>query len=278
MKRLSLTLLLTLCIAVTGMARTVTEKVEKRITAITVDAPVDVTLCRDAKLAGTVTYSTSESRAPLQVTRRSNGELTIKVSNEYRNQRKFPVNTTVTVYYDSDLSAITTTSTADIKADAITTYSDLTITTSGTGDVEIKKLLCSQKNLQLKSTGTGDIEIKSLVAKNLSATTSGTGDIEIDNAALNGYANLTSSGTGDIKIAGNAANGKFTANGTGDIKAQKLQLQQLNVVNSSIGDVKCRASKQLTAKVSTIGRISVHGGRPASVNISGEEKQVTFKK
>jgi hypothetical protein len=258
MKRLSLTLLLTLCIAVTGMARTVTEKVEKRITAITVDAPVDVTLCRDAKLAGTVTYSTSESRAPLQVTRRSNGELTIKVSNEYRNQRKFPVNTIVTVYYDSDLSAITTTSTADIKADAITTYSDLTITTSGTGDVEIKKLLCSQKNLQLKSTGTGDIEI--------------------DNAALNGYANLTSSGTGDIKIAGNAATGKFTANGTGDIKAQKLQLQQLNVVNSSIGDVKCRASKQLTAKVSTIGRISVHGGRPASVNISGEEKQVTFKK
>jgi hypothetical protein len=278
MKRLSLTLLLTLCIVATGLARTVTEKVEKRITAITVDAPVDVNLCRDAKLAGTITYSTSATRAPLQILRRATGELIIKATSEYSNNRKFPVTAAVTVYYDSDLAAITTTSTADISADAITTYSNLKITTAGTGDVKIKHLLCSQKNLELKSTGTGDIDIKSLVAKNLTATTSGTGDIEIDQAALNGYANLTASGTGDIEIAGNAATGKFNACGTGDIKAQKLQLQQLNVTNNSVGNVKCRASKQLTAKVSTIGKVSVHGGRPASVNISGEEKQVVFKK
>lgn len=103
----------------------------------------------------------------------------------------------------------------DLTAPAVTgTGGKVTLTVSGSGDLNVDKLKASQ--LSVKVAGSGDIRVKGVNVESCTANCVGSGDISLAGKAST--ANLTVVGSGDIHAKPLSVNhGSKSVTGTGDI-------------------------------------------------------------
>lgn len=154
------------------------------------------------------------------------------------------------------LSAVHTTGTGDFECKSPVNCPDgLTVTLEGTGDFEAVGLT-SNGNIALISSGTGDVEVKRLTAAGLAVTLNGTGDCEFEQAAVS-HADLKLYGTGDIEIAGKAKTVNMQLDGSGDIKALRFFVDKGRAVLNGMGDIDCKVT-DLNQSVDGLGDIKNH--------------------
>ncbi len=137
------------------------------------------------------------------------------------------------------ITSIESTGIGDISLSNIVKGENITLTTSGTGDITINTL--QAKEVALLTYGTGDIDFNSVSATSLNLETSGTGDIEgkqVDCSRLR----LNSSGTGDIEVQGTAGSTIANSSGTGDINIRGLKTADYTANSSGTGGI--RVSKK----------------------------------
>lgn len=123
----------------------------------------------------------------------------------------------------------------DMKLDG-----DFSITMSGAGDIDIKKLQC--KNLTITSNGAGDVSAKKLKSKKAKLQINGAGDIDAEIKSKD--IDLSISGAGDATLDVKCDNLTVTAGGTGDIE---LTGECVNLTKSSGGKASID-SRNLTVK------------------------------
>lgn len=113
---------------------------------------------------------------------------------------------------------------------------DLSITVSGSGDINGNKIKCA--NLSAKLNGSGDINLKGITAENTEAYVSG---------------------SGDISLTGNCVNAEFNVNGSGDINGVGLKTQNASTMINGSGDINCYATEWLKGSVNGSGEVGYKG-------------------
>lgn len=98
---------------------------------------------------------------------------------------------------------------------------EISIVSNGTGDVELQTARCTK--FSAMSHGTGDIEIKHLSCVVAECSTSGTGDITFERLVADRLSGTTS-GVGDITVSGECKEANLTSSGTGDINRRGLEI------------------------------------------------------
>ncbi len=156
------------------------------------------------------------------------------------------------------VNSLRTSSSGDIKIKSpLNTKGNLTITTSGSGDVTGGNVSASG-NVTIKTSSSGDVKLLSLSCKQLSANASSSGDVKLVNTtctdlnakasscadikikcikATNVYADASSSG--DIEISGTCVNAILSASSSGDIKCRSLKAKNVTKSQRSSGTVIC---------------------------------------
>lgn len=109
---------------------------------------------------------------------------------------------------------VKSTGTGDVELKhAVTLEGDLTVTLSGTGDMDADALTCHK--LSVKQTGTGDADVESLKCDVLEVASSGTGDTDMDGTVKRADVRVTGTGDADLKLKADEV--KVAATGTGDV-------------------------------------------------------------
>jgi hypothetical protein len=121
---------------------------------------------------------------------------------------------------------------------------DVTVSISGSGDIENSGLQCG--DLKVSITGSGDIELKNINASDVDAHISGSGDIQLKGKALKADYSIT---------------------GSGDIAADGLLTEEVKARTSGSGDITCYASQSIEANRTGSGSIG-YKGNPTKVDIS----------
>lgn len=129
----------------------------------------------------------------------------------------------------------------------ITVLNLKSVISSGTGDIEIGKLLTDE--LKVENNGTGDIKYLEMLSKTLT---------------------INNSGTGDIKLGGIIENINIDNSGTGDITAIDLEANSVAVNNSGTGDVSIKAKIDLKIDNTGTGDVKYYGeAKNVKINSSG---------
>lgn len=148
----------------------------------------------------------------------------------------------VTVYLSSpDLTDVTVRGSGEFSMDGSLDTDALNVSVTGSGDVEMRKVVCDKAVIDLK--GSGDVDMKQIEAGRAEITLRGSGDID---AGLNGVASTKASlfgsgdidlhftdcdaadcevrGSGDIKLSGSLRSLKQKTSGSGEIDAEDLSV------------------------------------------------------
>lgn len=156
----------------------------------------------------------------------------------------------------------------------------VSITSSGTGQIILKNNIISDGNISMKTSGTGNIAINNINCDDLQLITSGTGSINIngkiiaDKASLStngtGYINgnikadevsLSTTGTGYIKADVNTTSLTCTATGTGSIaitgKCDDCNIFEGGMASVSKKGLKCKNVHENNSHKTTINKIRV---------------------
>lgn len=97
----------------------------------------------------------------------------------------------------------------------------LSVSLMGTGDIDIKDLICDKVKVNLK--GTGDINIKNVITSQAFISLLGTGDIKVHFEKCQ-WAHCSLQGTGDIDVSGTVNTYKEKIQGTGSIDTDELHI------------------------------------------------------
>lgn len=128
----------------------------------------------------------------------------------------------VKVYISApDLTAVNIIGSADFDADGKVDTDNLSITVKGSGDVEMKRVICDKASILVL--GSGDVEIKNLVAQqNADIDIKGNGDVKIG-FTKSGYVSCAIYGSGDVELKGHVKGLKKKIKGSGDIDTDELK-------------------------------------------------------
>ncbi len=148
-----------------------------------------------------------------------------------------------TIYITSpDLIEVTIKGSGDFKSKGKIDSDNLSINLIGSGDADIKYIICDNLNLNVRGSGdteidylrcatssicvqgSGDVSVKEDRVNNTNLAVYGSGDIEL---VANGCGNINASvsGSGDITLSGSARNLNKSVRGSGDISSSRLRIK-----------------------------------------------------
>lgn len=97
-----------------------------------------------------------------------------------------------------DLREVMITGSGDFEAATNVVTSNITLTMSGSGDMEFKKIEANAAKVSIA--GSGDVKVKQMDAKSLNASIAGSGEVEIDKVTAKcDAAKLSIAGSGEMK-------------------------------------------------------------------------------
>jgi hypothetical protein len=140
------------------------------------------------------------------------------------------------------------------------------------GKANFKKITKMEIHIVLKDvskisgSGLGDIKTESTLKLNsLELRISGVGDanFKLDCDRLD----IIYGGVGDVNLSGKAKTVKMNCSGVGDIRAYNLEVTDLKLNRSGVGDTKVNVIGELTIDFSGVGTVS-YKGAPTSKNIT----------
>lgn len=125
-----------------------------------------------------------------QTEKKNVGGMTVKTS-----KLKGDVKVKVT---SKDLREVVITGSGDFEAATNVVTSNITLTVSGSGDMEFKKIEANAAKVSIA--GSGDVKVKLMDAKSLNASIAGSGEVEIDKVTAKcDAAKLSIAGSGEMK-------------------------------------------------------------------------------
>lgn len=155
-----------------------------------------------------------------QLETRFSGSKLILTSSGEINLFDFRGDRTPTVYVTSpDLVGVRFTGVGDFEVDGPLDTDTLKVMVEGTGNVELKSLICDEFYGTL--VGTGNIDVDQLTSQRSRLELSGTGDIDV-HFKDGGYVDCSLLGTGDVKLSGTVKRVKTNVKGTGDVDTKGL--------------------------------------------------------
>ncbi len=128
----------------------------------------------------------------------------------------------VTVYVSApDLTAVNITGSGDFKSDGKLDTDNLSVVIKGSGDVEMRNVICDNASVQIY--GSGDVEIKNLVAqRRADISVKGSGDVDV-RFTRTGHVTCSVFGSGDVELKGYVKDLKKQVRGSGEIDTKKLK-------------------------------------------------------
>lgn len=128
----------------------------------------------------------------------------------------------VTVYVSApDLTAVNIFGSGDFRADGKVDTDNLLVVVKGSGDVDMRNVICDNADIQIS--GSGDVEIKNLVAqRHAGIKVYGSGDVEIK-FTRSGYVTCGVYGSGDVELKGYVKGLKKNVKGSGEIETDGLK-------------------------------------------------------
>jgi hypothetical protein len=121
-------------------------------------------------------------------------------------------------------ASISISGSGDFNARSIQASSRCDITSNGSGDVDISKLVAPVVNLL--SCGCGDCAITDISGVELTVQSNGSGSFECRSGNVFETCNLTSAGSGDMRVALKAENVKAKLVGSGDMRSFQARLAE----------------------------------------------------
>lgn len=123
------------------------------------------------------------------------------------------------------IKSIFTAGASDINAENFQQSANLSITTAGATDIDIKS--SSFNDIMIATSGAGDINVKSVLMHNMQLSTAGAGDIKIERITADTIkANMN--GAGELVASGHCKDFICNLNGAGDINIDKLNIANKN--------------------------------------------------
>lgn len=144
-------------------------------------------------------------------------------------------------------------------AENIVCCEGINIESRGAGGFRIGNIKSNSMDISLR--GTGNIVTGNIETVSFDADVAGSGDINIDRLYCENV-KMDVAGTGNIEVEGYADDAQFSVRGTGNISAKGLEVQNVSCEIKGTGNINCHAVKNLTSKVSGIGRVK-YKGNPA---------------
>ena len=128
----------------------------------------------------------------------------------------------VTVYVSApDLTAVNIFGSGDFRADGKVDTDNLLVVVKGSGDVDMRNVICDNADIQIS--GSGDVEIKNLVAqRHAGIKVYGSGDVDIK-FTRSGYVTCGVYGSGDVELKGYVKGSKKNVKGSGEIETDGLK-------------------------------------------------------
>lgn len=128
----------------------------------------------------------------------------------------------VTVYVSApDLTAVNIFGSGDFRADGKVDTDNLLVVVKGSGDVDMRNVICDNADIQIS--GSGDVEIKNLVAqRHAGIKVYGSGDVDIK-FTRSGYVTCGVYGSGDVELKGYVKGLKKNVKGSGEIETDGLK-------------------------------------------------------
>lgn len=171
----------------------------------------------------------------------------------------------------SDIT-LTTTGPGNIEAAGMA-YDKFTATVTGPGGIDIESIRVGEANLHI--TGSGNVNIAGTAERTI-MNVAGSGSIDASAlAAATASGNVTGAGgmslkcteqvevklagSGSVRVRGAAHNAKITAYGSGYVDATELTAHELYISAQGPNDVACRVSGNVTAKTLSSGNIEITG-------------------
>lgn len=120
----------------------------------------------------------------------------------------------------------------------------------------------------ISTSGSGDIDIAPLKTQKLGISLSGSGDIAIDSLQAEELS-VSIAGTGDMRASGQASRLKLSVAGSGDIKADTLRADDVTVSIAGSGDASVHASRSLSVSIAGSGDVIYRGDAQVKSSIVG---------
>jgi len=141
------------------------------------------------------------------------------------------------------------------------------------GDIRIEIHAPEIEYLELS--GSADLDVYDIEGVNLEIENSGSGDISVNDAYLISEINIDVDGSGDVNISGKARYGSYNLDGSGDIIADDMRVDECEVRSSGSGKVYCFVYDFLDVVIDGSGDVyyTYSGERPEieqEINGSGD--------
>lgn len=210
------TFLMSACMSETTVrnsGKTVTKNVEtSNFERIKVYGSMDVYYTQDAQTSVKVKAS-EETMKRLEVKTESN-TLVIRTKSDgfkFFSGSFGPVEVYVT---SPDIIGVSILGSGDFVAEKPIDTDNMEIDISGSGDVEMKSLICD--GLSVSIAGSGDVDLKQLTVGKVDFSVAGSGDISVGNAKID-YAESSIAGSGCVTIKGHVNKHSESIAGSGDV-------------------------------------------------------------
>ena len=118
---------------------------------------------------------------------------------------------------------------------------------------------------RLEMSGSGNVYGTGIVGDYLNIDLQGSGDIQID-VEVEGYVDLDVRGSGDTKLTGTATSLSVNIEGSGDVDARYLPVDDCHVFIDGSGDVRVNVSSHLHIEINGSGDV-YYWGDPESIDI-----------
>lgn len=137
----------------------------------------------------------------------------------------------------------------------------------GEGDVEFKKVIRQQCDLNIVLWGEGDVDVKDIEVLGLNLEIHGEGDVKFEKAVCRGNASFQLNGKGDLDAKVKCANANIEVNSEGDVKLN-VDCNELTARCNGRGDVKLKGEcNVLNKKDGPAGSIDSRGLKAKKVNL-----------
>ncbi len=177
-----------------------------------------------------VTVEGNARQMPILMTLCDNGRLTLRVADGFYRDVKLRV-----LVSAPDINTFIVSGSGQIECKEKLKYGHpVRLELSGSGDIELQKLICSETEIKL--TGSGDIEMDGLTASSAIVSLTGSGDIDLKGIDISRSLRAQVTGSGDIKLSGQARFVEAACTGSGDIEG-RLQYEKIEKSIKGSGDI-----------------------------------------
>jgi hypothetical protein len=177
-------------------------------------------------------------------------------------------NPTQTIEYTltvKSLSSVLLSGFGNISADTLT-GNDISVTVSGSGDINVGSV--DATNLNMKLTGFGNIKMGGVKVDTTALELNGSGDLSIDQLTANDM-NLTISGLGNASVTGKVTDEVIKLSGSGSFRGGDLQANTANVTISGLGNATTWVTDQLGLTITGSGTVQYYGDPRINQTITG---------